>query len=219
MITPKESTDPLTHPQELNPSSSGHRLVAIVVVVGAAATVVMPTLVAENQRVSGPVDPPWALPSVAIVALKPAGSRTCFSRTKPMALIYVDRACKYCEGEIERWEAIAVGLAKASRQSLNVDLCIVASPLTVMGDSTWIPFRFRSNVLHDLDGTIGQALGVQAVPTTVWVDSTGIARIVRVGQTRGSELLANIATMNVMHMNTGESAFESIQDPTTGDTE
>lgn len=100
----------------------------------------------------------------------------------PTALLYVSEHCPHCRAELETWASLA-----ATRPE-GVPLWIVASPSSEIGALAWVPEALRGGVVGDPDGAIGEALGVRAVPVTLWIDTSGVVRDQRVGRLTAEEI-------------------------------
>ncbi|MCY4399213.1 MAG: hypothetical protein OXE96_07745 [Gemmatimonadetes bacterium] len=166
------------------------KVLAIAVAVCAAGAALGPTILLAGKRGGpGPKEPPWLFPSAAM----PSGNDTAGGSGTyiggPAAVVYVDRSCVYCKGELDLWGGMVVA------DEAGIDVWVVASPRSVMDGAVWVPPSLRGRTVKDSDGSIARALGVNAVPVTFWVDRTDTVRIVGVGRTTRRQLVENTATL------------------------
>jgi hypothetical protein len=126
--------------------------------------------------------PPYPLPSA--VGRNPEGDPWDPARDLPgpTALLYVSERCPHCRAELATWASVA-GSVRG-----RVALRIVASPSSERRALAWVPEALRGRVFGDPGGAIAEALGVRAVPVTLWIDSTGVVRGQRVGRLTPSEI-------------------------------
>jgi hypothetical protein len=120
--------------------------------------------------------PPYPVPSA--LGRGPGGDPWDPARDLPgsTALLYVSEQCPHCRAELATWASVADSLGK------GVELWIVASPNSESRVLSWVPEALRSRVVGDSQGAIADALGVRAVPVTLWIDPTGVVRDQRVGR-------------------------------------
>lgn len=167
------------------------KLAVVLFAVATASVAFLPVLMLDGgRRAMVQRAPSWAMPPLAAKTVR--GGRWTWeehSGVTPIALIYVDRKCLHCKAEMERWEMLAADV------DFNTQVRVIASPGSEIDEARWVPPSLRGQTLHDVDGSIGAQLGVQAVPTTFWVDGTDTVRIVQVGQSSRQMLLDNILTI------------------------
>ena len=162
------------------------KVAAIVVAAGATAAALAPVLWVGGKRGPGPQEPPWPLPAVPAQWESGAPWSSGADLIGPAALIYVDRECIHCKAELQRWDALV------SEQEPDIQLWVVASPKSVMDGAAWVPPSLRRHTVKDGDGTLGRALGVNAVPVTFWIDAADTVRVIGVGQSTRQGLIDNI---------------------------
>jgi hypothetical protein len=93
-----------------------------------------------------------------------------------LTVLYVDETCPFCRGEIET-------LARMAEEGvIGTSLAVVLSPTSTPGNRSFIPEALEQRVIHDVDGAVGQALGVRRVPVTVFAERDGAIRRVVEGQ-------------------------------------
>ena len=166
------------------------RIAAILVGLGAAGAALSPVLLLNAKSGGpGPMEPPWAFPSVEAEWDEGAGWNSARDLVGPAAVMYVDRSCVHCKAELQRWAAAA-----ATRDE-RVDFWVIASPSSVMDGATWVPPSLRDRTVWDGDGSVARALGVNAVPVTFWLDGADTVRIVDIGQTTRQTLIENIGAV------------------------
>lgn len=168
----------------------GRRVLAILVGLGAVAAALSPVLLLDARSGGpGPVEPPWAFPSVEAEWDEGGGWNSARDLVGPAALMYVDRSCVHCKAELQRWEAVA------STRDERVAFWVLASPNSVMDGATWVPPSLRARTIWDGDGSVARALGVNAVPVAFWLDGADTVRIVDIGQTTRKTLIENIGAV------------------------
>ena len=134
--------------------------------------------------------PPYALPSAS--GRTPAGGPwdPASDLHGSAALVYVSERCPFCRRELAHWATLAAA-------GEVTPLWIVASPGSVVSPLDWVPPALRDRVVWDAEGAIAAALGVRAVPATLWVDDTGIVRAQRLGESSAgtirNELRSHVA--------------------------
>lgn len=152
------------------------REVGIAVVV-LAAVVVVPTALALLASPNPPdleQKPPYPLPSVTGTDRAGGVWDPREGIQGPTALLYVSERCPYCRRELAHWDALR-------RDGAQIPLWIVSSPDSEFAAADWVPAGLRERIASDPDGAIARALGVRAVPATLWVDTHGMVRAQRLG--------------------------------------
>jgi peroxiredoxin len=112
-------------------------------------------------------------------AVGPSGDSVPVLRRPGVVLLYVTEECPHCRRELRSWQARVVAAGAAHLPLL------VLSPSSDVGDPTYLPDVFRRRWVHDREGRIAAALGVEAVPLTVVFGSGG--RVVAAHTGRSSE--------------------------------
>ena len=112
-------------------------------------------------------------------------SETDFGVSGPAAVMYVDRECRHCKAELDLWEAMTSEMTKVERW-------VVASPRSDMSSDRWVPPSLRRRTVRDADGAIADALGLNAVPVTFWLDAHDTVRFVNVGRTNRRAVAASL---------------------------
>ena len=144
---------------------------------------------------SGPAEPPWAVPGIVAERVWAEGRARSSGLRSSAALVYVDRSCVHCNAELELWESL-VGSGNATSATVgDLEVWVVASPKSVMDGAAWVPQSLRMRTVHDQDGSVARALGLNAVPATFWVDGSDTVRLVHVGRSGRGRLTDNIAVM------------------------
>lgn len=115
--------------------------------------------------------PPYTVPSASGTTRLGAGWDPARDAEGAAALLYVSQQCPYCRSELANWAAL----------DGEVPVWIVASPGSDFDALDWVPHSLRGHVVFDADGAIADALGVRAVPATVWIDEGGVVRDQRLG--------------------------------------
>ena len=160
------------------------KVVAIAVAVCAAGAALGPNILLAGKRGGpGPKEPPWLFPSAAMRGAGDAVGGLGLNIRGPAALIYVDRSCVYCKGELDLWGGMVAA------DEAGIDVWVVASPRSAMDGAAWVPPSLRARTVKDTDGSVARALGVSAVPVTFWIDPTDTVRIVAVGRTTRRKLV------------------------------
>lgn len=164
------------------------KVIAAVAAACVAAIAMVPAIWVRDSR-GGPVDPPWPFPPVT-AAFGDVDTWTFgTNRTGPMGVVYVDRSCVHCKAELELWESV-VGSGTG-----DFEVWVVASPRSDMAIAEWVPPSLRARTVHDLDGSVARALGVNAVPVTFWVDAADTVRMIQVGRSDHGMLAENRAAL------------------------
>jgi hypothetical protein len=161
-------------------------------------------VVADSPKLSG--TPPYPIPSAPGATLSGASWDIAGDLGGPAALLYVSDRCPHCRAELRTWGSLK-GWEGA------IQLWIVASPRSELEALGWVPPRLRGQVVSDADGFIAKALGVQAVPATLWVDSGGVVRDQWLGRSSSARIEGTIRRL------TGPAFPESAPEdpgPTTG---
>ena len=166
------------------------KAIAIAVAVCAAGVALGPTILLAGKRGGpGPKEPPWLFPSAAMQwGGDVVGGSGMYIRG-PAAVVYVDRSCVYCKGELDLWGGMVAA------DEAGIDVWVVASPRSVMDGAAWVPPSLRARTVKDSDGSIARALGVNAVPVTFWIDRTDTVRIVGVGRATRRKLVENTVAL------------------------
>ena len=169
------------------------KVVAVAVAVVAVGIGLAPHILAGG-RGPGPAEPPWALPGIVSEQVW-GGGRAPSGPGSSAALVYVDRSCVHCNAELELWESL-IGSGNGTNTSVGgLQVWVVASPKSVMDEAAWVPPSLRASTVHDQDGSVARALGLNAVPATFWIDGSDTVRLVHVGRTERRRLINNIAFM------------------------
>lgn len=143
----------------------------------------------------GPAKPPWALPGIVAERMWTGGRARSPGLQSSAALIYVDRSCVHCKADLELWESL-IGSGDGTNATVgDLQVWVVTSPKSVMDGAVWVPPSLRERTVHDQDGSVARALGLNAVPATFWIDDSDTVRLVHVGRTGRSRLIDNIAAM------------------------
>lgn len=150
---------------------------ALMVLPCVAVLLLVPILLAKrSQPGAGLSAPPW---------LWTMASETDFGVSGPAAVMYVDRECRHCKAELDLWEAM-------TSEMTEVERWIVASPRSDMSSNRWVPPSLRRRTVRDADGVIADALGLNAVPVTFWLDAHDTVRFVKVGRTNRQTVAASL---------------------------
>ena len=151
--------------------------------------------VLTGRRGPGPAEPPWALPGIVAERVWAGGRKKSSGLRSSVALVYVDRSCVHCNAELELWESLFSSGDGTHRTVGDLQVWVVASPKSVMDSAAWVPPALRMRTVHDHDGSVAVALGLNAVPATFWVDESDTVRLVQIGRTGRHALIDNIAVM------------------------
>ena len=143
----------------------------------------------------GPAEPPWALPGIVAERVWAGGRARTSGPRSSAALVYVDQRCVHCKADLELWESLIGSGDGTSATVGDLQVWVVASPKSVMDGAVWVPPSLRTRTVHDQDGSVARALGLNAVPATFWVDDSDTVRLVHVGRSGRRRLLDNIAEM------------------------
>ena len=166
------------------------KVIAMAVAACAAGAALGPTIFLAGKRAGpGPKEPPWLFPSAAIRWGSDAVGGSGQYAGGPAAVVYVDRSCVYCKGELDLWGGVVAA------EEVGIDVWVVASPRSVMDGAQWVPPALRARTVKDADGSIARALGVSAVPVTFWLDRTDTVRIVGVGRATKRRLIENAVAL------------------------
>lgn len=143
----------------------------------------------------GPAEAPWVLPGIVAERVWGGGRARASGPRSSAALVYVDRSCVHCKVDLELWASL-IGSGDGTSPTVgDLQVWVVASPKSVMDDAAWVPPSLRARTVHDEDGSVARALGLNAVPATFWIDDSDTVRLVHVGRTGRSRLIDNIAVM------------------------
>lgn len=172
------------------------KVVAVVVAVMAVGIGFAPYVLAGGRGPVGPglAEPPLALPGIVAERVWAGGRARSYGVRSSAALVYVDRSCVHCNAELELWESL-IGGDGTSAVAGDLQVWVVASPKSVMDDAAWVPPSLRARTVHDQDGSVARALGLNAVPATFWIDGSDTVRLVHVGRSGRGRLIDNIAVM------------------------
>ena len=173
------------------------KVVAAVVAVLAVGIGLAPHIVAGRRGPvgPGPAEPPWALPGIVAERVWGGGRARASGPRSSAALVYVDRSCVHCKADLELWESL-IGSGDGTNATVrDLQVWVVASPKSVMDAAAWVPPSLRARTVHDQDGSVARALGLNAVPVTFWVDGSDTVRLVHVGRSARGRLIDNIAVM------------------------
>ena len=143
----------------------------------------------------GPEEPPWALPGIVTERVWGGGQARASGFRSSAALVYVDRSCVHCKAELELWASLLGSGAGSNTTSGDLEVWVVASPKSVMDGAAWVPPSLRMRTVHDQDGSVARALGLNAVPATFWVDGSDTVRLVHAGRTGRRRLVDYIAVV------------------------
>lgn len=173
------------------------KVVAAVVAVMAVGIGLAPHVLAGRRGPGGPgpAEPPWALPGIVTERVWVGGRARTSGLQSSAALVYVDRSCVHCKADLALWESLIVSGGGTSPTVGDLQVWVVASPKSVMDDVAWVPPSLRARTVHDEDGSVARALGLNAVPATFWIDDSDTVRLVHVGRTGRSRLIDNISVM------------------------
>lgn len=150
---------------------------ALLVLPCVAMVLLMPIVLARRSQPGvGLPTPPWSWKMMSKTDLGVAG---------PAAVMYVDRECSHCEAQLDLWEAM-------KSEMTNVEKWVIASPKSDMNSDRWVPPSLRWRTIHDSDGAIADALAVNAVPITFWLDAHDTVRSVQVGRTTRQAVAASL---------------------------
>lgn len=136
-------------------------------------------LVTDPPKLSGTT--PYPVPSALGATISGASWDIAGDLGGPAALLYVSDRCPHCRAELRTWGSLK------SREGA-IELWIVASPRSEVETLAWVPPRLRGQVVSDAEGHIAEALGVEAVPATLWVDSGGVVRDQWLGRSSSARL-------------------------------
>lgn len=158
-------------PRVRGPDAGGRSrrpLAALLVIAAVGLPIVLSeSFLADRPRLAG--TPPYPLPSALGTTLLGAPWDTARHLGGPAVLLYVSDRCPHCRAELRTWASLGGWEAP-------VPLWIVASPRSELKTLGWVPPRLRRRVVSDDEGSIAEALGVSAVPATLWVDGDGVVR-------------------------------------------
>lgn len=132
--------------------------------------------------------PPYAVPPAVTANLMGSGWDADRGPEVGFAVLYVSEQCPHCRAELGHWAS----LRKADE---DIPLWIVASPGSELEGLEWVPPGLWGRVVSDAEGTIAEALGVRAVPVTLWVDSAGVVRDQRLGASSPSQIREEYRTL------------------------
>lgn len=174
------------------------KVVAAAVAVMAVGIGLVPHVLAGGRGAvgPGPEEPPWALPGTVTERVRGGGRARSSGLQSSAALVYVDRSCVHCNAELELWESLIRSGDGTHTTVGDLQVWVVASPKSVMDDVAWVPPTLRARTVHDQDGSVARALGLNAVPATFWIDGSDTVRLVHVGRTGRRRLVDNIAVIS-----------------------
>lgn len=101
-------------------------------------------------------------------------------RGAPEAVLYVSDACRWCDAELDAW-------GKDMPREGPLGPLVVLSPGSDPDAAGLLPGALARRVVHDADGSLARALGVEAVPVLLRLDSAGRVVAVTVGLSRASD--------------------------------
>ena len=175
----------------------GAAMKALAVVVAALAVGIglVPHVMAGKRGAvgPGPKEPPWALPGIVTERVWGGGRTQASGLRRSAAVVYVDQSCVHCKAELELWASLIGSADGTTAMAGDLQVRVVASPRSVMDGAVWVPPSLRGRTVHDHDGSVARALGLNAVPATLWIDGTDTVRLVHVGRTGRRKLVDNIA--------------------------
>jgi hypothetical protein len=93
--------------------------------------------------------------------------------------LYVTGSCPFCRAELAHWGTLAGRFPELFR-SLRV--VVIAPDPPGAADTTWLPHALPHVRVRDAHGDIARALGVRAVPVTLYLDPADTVRDLTVGE-------------------------------------
>jgi peroxiredoxin len=120
--------------------------------------------------------PPFALPGPLRSALPvPADSPS----PRLTVALYVTASCPFCRAELAHWGTLADRFPELFR---FLRVVVIAPDPPRAADTTWLPRALPHARVRDAHGDIARALGVRAVPVTLYLDPADTVRDLTVGE-------------------------------------